>query len=162
MGSHSLLQGIFPTRGSNLGLPNSRQILYLLSQQGILIQFKGNTQLVQEILHCPEILRPGASRERGGKDRSPGIWNLASCPGSPCPPSGRTILENSAFHSLCLLIPENSASFRRSAHFTVTSWESLLSLGIWHFAVSNFQCQGTLSTCCVNNLLVTPVLALKN
>ena len=32
MGSHSLLQGIFPTLGSNPGLPHCRQIVYQLSQ----------------------------------------------------------------------------------------------------------------------------------
>ena len=34
MGSHSLLQGIFPTQGSNPGLPHCRQILHRLSHQG--------------------------------------------------------------------------------------------------------------------------------
>ena len=34
MGSHSLLQGIFPTQGSNPGLPHRRQILYQLSHKG--------------------------------------------------------------------------------------------------------------------------------
>ena len=34
VGSHSLLQGIFPTQGSNLGLLHCRQILYYLSHQG--------------------------------------------------------------------------------------------------------------------------------
>ena len=34
MGSLSLLQGIFPTQGSNPGLSHSRQILYWLSHQG--------------------------------------------------------------------------------------------------------------------------------
>ena len=34
MGSHSFLQGIFPTHGSNSGLPHFRQILYHLSHQG--------------------------------------------------------------------------------------------------------------------------------
>ena len=34
MGSHSLLQGIFPTQGSNLDLLNCRQILHSLSHQG--------------------------------------------------------------------------------------------------------------------------------
>ena len=34
MGSLSLLQGIFPTQGSNPGLPHCRWILYLLSHQG--------------------------------------------------------------------------------------------------------------------------------
>ena len=33
VGSHVLLQGIFPTQGLNLGLPHCRQILYCLSQQ---------------------------------------------------------------------------------------------------------------------------------
>ena len=34
MGGHALLQGIFPTQGSNLGLLHCRQILYCLSHQG--------------------------------------------------------------------------------------------------------------------------------
>jgi len=33
-GSHSFLQGIFLTEGSNPGLPHWRQILYCLSHQG--------------------------------------------------------------------------------------------------------------------------------
>ena len=34
MGCHFLLQGIFPTQGSNLGLLRCRQIVYHLSHQG--------------------------------------------------------------------------------------------------------------------------------
>ena len=34
VGCHFLLQGIFPTQGSNLGLPHCRQTLYHLSHQG--------------------------------------------------------------------------------------------------------------------------------
>ena len=34
-GCHALLQGIFPTQGSNTGLQHCRQILYCLSHQGI-------------------------------------------------------------------------------------------------------------------------------
>ena len=34
VGSYSLLLGIFPTQGSNLGLLHCRQILYCLSHQG--------------------------------------------------------------------------------------------------------------------------------
>ena len=34
VGSLSLLQGIFPTQGSNPGLPHCRRILYRLSHQG--------------------------------------------------------------------------------------------------------------------------------
>ena len=36
VGCHFLLQGIFPTQGSNLGLPYCRQTLYRLSHQGSL------------------------------------------------------------------------------------------------------------------------------
>ena len=36
LGSLSLLQGIFPTQGSNPGLPHCRWILYQLSHQGSL------------------------------------------------------------------------------------------------------------------------------
>ena len=38
VGSLSFLQGIFPTQGSNPGLPHCRQILYQLSHQGSPIQ----------------------------------------------------------------------------------------------------------------------------
>ena len=34
VGCHALLQGIFPTQGSNPGLPHYRWILYHLSYQG--------------------------------------------------------------------------------------------------------------------------------
>ena len=34
VGSHSLLQGIFPTQGQNLGLLRYRRILYQLSHKG--------------------------------------------------------------------------------------------------------------------------------
>ena len=34
VGCHALLQGIFPTQGSSLGLPYCRRVLYQLSPQG--------------------------------------------------------------------------------------------------------------------------------
>ena len=37
VGSLSLLQGIFPTQGSNPGVPHSRQILYQLSHKAIMM-----------------------------------------------------------------------------------------------------------------------------
>ena len=37
VGYHTLLQGIFPTQGSNLGLLHCRQILYRLSHQGVFL-----------------------------------------------------------------------------------------------------------------------------
>ena len=41
VGCHSLLQGIFPTQGSNPGLPHCRQILYCLSHRGASLFFIG-------------------------------------------------------------------------------------------------------------------------
>ena len=66
-GSLSLLQGIFPTQGSNPGLLHSRQILYRLSHQGkpkntgvgglSLLQGIFPTQESnQGLLHCRQIL----------------------------------------------------------------------------------------------------------
>ena len=44
VGSHSLLQGIFPTQGSNLSLLHCRQILYRLSHQGSPRHVHGDAQ----------------------------------------------------------------------------------------------------------------------
>ena len=45
VGWHALLQGIFPTQGSNTGLPHCRQILYHLSHQG---RYSGTNQEVED------------------------------------------------------------------------------------------------------------------
>ena len=47
MGCHFLLQGIFPTQGSNPGLPHCRQTLYPLSHQGNPLSY---TWVVKQIL----------------------------------------------------------------------------------------------------------------
>ena len=65
VGSLSLLQGIFPTQGSNPGLLHCRQILYQLSHQG--------SPRVLEWVACPSekamaptpVLLPGKSHGRG-------------------------------------------------------------------------------------------------
>ena len=49
VGSHFLLQGIFPTQGSNPGLQDCRRILYQLSQPGSLKKRYG-----EEINHQPK------------------------------------------------------------------------------------------------------------
>ena len=50
VGSLSLLQGFFPTQGSNPGLPHCRQILYQLSHQGRLQRILGKLALIFN--HC--------------------------------------------------------------------------------------------------------------
>ena len=67
VGSLSLLQGIFPTQGSNPGLPHCRQILYQLSHKGSprILEWEaypfsnGSSwprKLNQHLLHCRRIL----------------------------------------------------------------------------------------------------------
>ena len=68
MGSHSLLQGIFQTQRSNLGIPHCRQILYCLSHQGS-PNFKVNPIIQKYLIRRSNqsILKeisPGCSLER--------------------------------------------------------------------------------------------------
>ena len=66
VGSLSLLQGIFPTQGSNPGLPHCRHILYQLSHQGskntgvgslsFLQQVFSNLESNRSLRHCRWIL----------------------------------------------------------------------------------------------------------
>ena len=67
IGSHSLLQGIFPTQGLNPGLPQCRRILYQLSHQGssrntgvgslsFLQWVFGTQESSWGLLHCRQIL----------------------------------------------------------------------------------------------------------
>ena len=46
--SHAFLQRIFPTQGSNLGLPHHRQILYHLSHEGSPLVWL----LCESLFHC--------------------------------------------------------------------------------------------------------------
>ena len=90
VGSLSLLQGIFPTQGSNPGLPHCRWIFYQLSHKGSpkilgwvslsLLQWIFPTQeLNQGLLHCRQILyqlsyqgSPGDFSSIPGSGGSPG------------------------------------------------------------------------------------------
>ena len=66
VGSHFLFQGIFPTQGSNPGLPHCRWILYQLSHQGSpkesLYQFSLRWAFYENI-HLPSLI----------------LWNLVQC-----------------------------------------------------------------------------------
>ena len=53
VGSLFLLQGIFPTQGSNPGLPHCRQILYQLSHKGQ--KYKVQSEVTQS---CPTLFDP--------------------------------------------------------------------------------------------------------
>ena len=51
MGCHGLLQGIFPSQGSNPGLPHCGQILYCLNYQGSPVHFPRSKSVLNVILH---------------------------------------------------------------------------------------------------------------
>ena len=74
MGSHSLLQGIFPTQGSNPGLPHCRQNLYQLNQQGSSNTSKVTFKIVQAMFQqcvnwtLPDV-QTGFRKGRGTRDQ---------------------------------------------------------------------------------------------
>ena len=72
MGCHALLQGIFPTQGSNQGLPHCRWILYQLSNQG---SPPGGTVVKNPPAHAGDTgnmgLIPGSGRSLGGGNGNP-------------------------------------------------------------------------------------------
>ena len=60
VGCHALLQGIFPTQGSNPGLLNCRWILYCLNQQRLLISLLKH----QVVLSFPKVTQLASSITR--------------------------------------------------------------------------------------------------
>ena len=70
VGSHSLLQGIFPTQGSNPGLSQHRWILYSLRHQGSLIM-KAVAAAAKSLQLCPTLWDPIDSSPPGSS--IPGI-----------------------------------------------------------------------------------------
>ena len=59
VGCHFLLLGVFPTQGSNLGLPHCRQTLYCLSQQGLLLFLLKYNKNIDHIFYLGFILEIG-------------------------------------------------------------------------------------------------------
>ena len=68
VGSHALLQGIFPTQGLNSGLPNFRQIIYHLSHQGRpwILEWYIGKDLPEDPLEKGQATLPLDSRNRTG------------------------------------------------------------------------------------------------
>ena len=73
VGSHSLLQGIFPTRGSNPGLPHCRRVLYQLSHKGSPLELWVTRNLVFLYLCFLVFVPPSADTPR---DFWSGVWAL--------------------------------------------------------------------------------------
>ena len=74
VGSLSLLQGIFPTQGSNPGLPHCRQILYQLSHRGsprtlewVAYPFSRGSSWPRNLLRSPALQADSLPAELSGK-----------------------------------------------------------------------------------------------
>ena len=70
---HFLLQRIFPTQGSNSGLPHCRQTLYGLSRQGSLTTLRGELSSTSWSKECQGIFKKHSVLLDIKK------WNLAIC-----------------------------------------------------------------------------------
>ena len=140
VGSHSLLHGIFPTQGSNLGLPHCRQILYQLSHQespisricDIKVHFISDSQLLHLSLlkYSSDILKNNPPTVKFTHFRHTFWWvltSMCSCRNPP-PQSGCKIFPwplNFLMH-LC-------SQFSTSTHI---SWQLLLCFLSLQFCLS--------------------------
>ena len=77
MGCHALLQGIFPTLGSNPGLPNRRQILYQLSHQGSPHQLTLSLPADILLIFKSQLLFLLIYEDLEGKDYEQGGWDYS-------------------------------------------------------------------------------------
>ena len=78
IGSHALLQGIFPTQESNRGLLHCRQILYHLSHQGSLFSSRWVTSKED---HQSSSSSPLTNEGSAGKESACHVGGLSSIPG---------------------------------------------------------------------------------
>ena len=83
VGSLSLLQGIFPTQGSNPGLPHCRRILYQLSHQGsprildwVAYPFPSRSSQLRNRLGSPALQADSLPSEPPGKPKNTGVGSL--------------------------------------------------------------------------------------
>ena len=84
VGSHSLLQGIFPTQGSSPGLPYCRQILHQLSHRGsprilewVVCPFSSGSSQPRIELGSPELQAESSPAEPQGKHKNTGVGSLS-------------------------------------------------------------------------------------
>ena len=103
LGSLSLLQGIFPTQGSNPGLWHCRQILYQLSHKGSpMLRIFYHNFLKLKKFHFKKIERGSIPEEDHGPLNTPRYWSQntrkeAASP--PHPPKVETHVHTPAYHT---------------------------------------------------------------
>ena len=126
VGSHSLLQRIFPTQGLNLGLLHCREILYHLSHQGKLCLLKYKFQWILERRTCTVYYFPMhifsyfailiTSGFPGGSEGKASACN-AGDPGS-IPGSGRSLGEGNGnpLQYSCLENPMDRGAWWATVH----------------------------------------------
>ena len=83
VGSHSLLQGIFPTQGSNPSLPHCGRILYQLSHWGSprILEWVAYLLLQESNPGSPALQADSLPAEPPGKPKNTGVGSLSPSPG---------------------------------------------------------------------------------
>ena len=123
VGSLSLLQGIFTTRGLNPGLPNCRRLLYQLSHKGSPIKGKEATKPPEARLKGPERPIKIGSLEHLRPCPHPNLVNSSTLLKLCRRKDTRLLLPWSLSHAsvwlynLFLLIREGSTVFKELAYF---------------------------------------------
>ena len=115
VGCHALLLGIFPTQGSNPGLPHCKQILYHLSHQGSTRILECSSTPHPQLLLMKEVwlLNEGSSDSVAAPQGStPGETVLMLC----CSGQGRESRNQGIL--LSIWIPQNTPSSRAFSKVT--------------------------------------------
>ena len=126
MGCHFLLQRIFPTQGSNLGLLHCRQTLYYLIHQGSILQ-SYSYQINRRGQWCPTpVLLPGKSHgwrslvgcNPCGRKESDTTERLHFLFSLPCPGEGN----GNPLHCSCLENPRDGGAWWAAVCGVAESW----------------------------------------
>ena len=140
VGSHSLLQEIFPTQGSNPGLPHCRQILYQLSHQGSPIPSSADFPNPEIELGSPALQVDSLPAELPGTPGVPwlsfrDVQPLLSLPSSEVLEGNQRAQLCSGAHAWCLSVMAKLEK-EMATHSTVLAWRipgtgSLVGCRLW-------------------------------
>ena len=114
VGSLSLLQGIFPTQGSNPGLLHCRQILYQLSHQGVCVQCAKLLQSRLTLCNPMNCSLPDSSFHGILQARIPGWASMPSSRGSFQPRDGTCVSWESCTAGDSLPLSHRGSPFKSS------------------------------------------------
>ena len=113
LGCHFLLQEIFPTQGSNLGLLHCRQMLYHLSHQGRWLEV--TTRLAGNCQYLLLMKLPKGSFSRSIYSEIVGWWTYIQ--GGGWDRNAQPCLQNNLWKIILILIKLKDLATRKLTHF---------------------------------------------